>query len=180
VADPLHPAEVLAMEGKVARRHSLVEFAEGACILASLLTVACSNDDTPNWVQFNGPDDNVTIEVGASKVTGAVTTDLHSSTGEVLIGTASVDPGGGPIGTEHLARVDLFDAFEGEVGRSTVRTDSGSRGIDEYDMAVDSADEGLYTLTLKSVGSEGELRSDTFTFRLWYDAPEDVTDTSSK
>ena len=45
--------------------------------------------------------------------------------------------------------------------------DSGDRGTEEYEMNPDSADEGLYKLTLVSVGAEDELRNDVIRIKLW-------------
>ena len=50
-----------------------------------------------------------------------------------------------------------------------MRTDSGDRGEDEYDLEADSADEGLYLRELSSVGDEGESREETFSIYVWED-----------
>src|SRR4030095_1122403 len=92
---------------------------------------------------------------------------LYSSTALVTVGSAKVDPGGGPIGTEHDIVVIVEDAYENVVDRVSVRTDAAERGEDEYDLDPDSADEGFYKLTLVSVGEPDEIRTDTFTIRLW-------------
>ncbi len=145
-----------------------------ACFL--VLVSACGDEDEPNWVQFNATDDQVTVEVGAAEEKDAVSSLLHSNTGEVEIGEGSVEPGGGPIGTEHAVVVVVYDEWENEVERATVRIDSGSRGKDEYEMESDMADEGTYKLVIVSVGDEGETRDDVFTFRLWYDDNEEQSE----
>lgn len=134
--------------------------------------VACNKDDEVEYTQFNADDDEVTIEVGVDEELDPVETALNSSTGEVEIGWAEVRPGGGPIGTEHEIVVIVDDDYEDIVDKVTVRTDSGDRGEDEYDLDQDSADEGYYKVTLVTVGEEGEMRDDTLTFRLW-DAEEE-------
>ncbi len=136
-------------------------------LLAVLALVACKQDDEVRYVQFNAPDDQVTVEVGVDEELDPVGTDLHSSTGEVVVGSAQVSPGGGPVGTEHEVLVIVDDDWQDVVDRASVRVDSGDRGVDEYDLEQDSADEGYYKLSLVSVGDEGEVRSDVFTFRLW-------------
>lgn len=147
----------------------------GALVLPAALLVSsgCEEDQEPVWEQFNATDDQVSVEVGVEETLDAVTTFLHSSSGQVEVGEASVEPGGGPIGTEHLFVVQVYDDWEAQVERATVRVDSGERGVDEYEMTPDSADEGLYTTTLVSVGTEGETRTDTVTFRLWYDVSDE-------
>ena len=90
-----------------------------------------------------------------------------SSTGQVEVGLARVDPGGGPIGTNHDFVVEVYDEYQDVVDRASVRLKSPGRGEDEYDLEQDSADEGVYLVTLESEGAEGEQREDLLTFRLW-------------
>ena len=135
---------------------------------ASLLGVDCSKDEEPNWVQFNRDGDSVLVEVGAETELDPVSAALVSQWG-VEVGEGTVTPGGGPIGTLHRALVVVGDDWEDRVGRVTVRIDSGDRGVDEYELTSDPADEGTWGIEIESQGSEGEQRTDTFTFRLWYD-----------
>lgn len=127
---------------------------------------ACTADDETTYEQFNADDDEISISVGVDLL-DAVSVDLHSTTGEVVIGTASVDPGGGPVGTEHTILVEIADDYEEMVDRVSVRAKAEGRGDDEYDLQGDSADEGLYKKTLVSQGEEGETREDTFVIRVW-------------
>ena len=145
-------------------------------LLAVLL--ACTEGDEVTYAQFNADTDLLTIQVGTDEVLDPATISLYSTTGTVEIGTASADPGGGPIGTEHTLTVEIFDDWENDVSRVSVRTDSGDRGEDEYDLEADSADEGLYQIVLVSVGEEGESREDTFTVRVWENDSTDTTDTT--
>ncbi len=128
---------------------------------------ACNGDAESEWLQWNATDDFVEIEVGIDDVLPEVEVPLRSSTGEVEVGVARVDPAGGPIGTLHAVVVIVYDDYADVVDRASVRTDSGSRGEDEYDLERDSAEEGVYKLTVESDGVPPEVRSDTFTFRLW-------------
>lgn len=139
----------------------------GRLALLALALVACDEAEEETYVQFNADDEQLTVEVGASELGEAESIDLHSTTGEVLIGTATVDPSAGPIGTEHALVVEILDAYEHMVDRVSVRTDSGERGEDEYDLVPDSADEGFFKLVIVSVGAEGEQRSDTLTILVW-------------
>jgi hypothetical protein len=152
-------------------------------VLLLVAASGCNKDSAPTYTQFNEDDENLTIDVGAAKKEPAKSIELYSSTGEVTVGIATVDPGGGPIGTEHVIVVEVENAYENIVDRVSVRTNSAERGEDEYDMDPDSADEGFYKLTLVSVGKPGEVRTDTFTIRLWdEDDDEDSAgkDTGSK
>ncbi len=146
-----------------------------ACCLAfcALISTSCGEEQDPNWAQFNAEDDTLSIDVGSADLLDAVSVELHSSVTGIVIGEATVDPGGGPLGTLHTVLVVVHDDWEDQVGRATVRTQSDGRGADEYEMELDPADEGYYGLELVSVGAEGEQRSDTLTFRLWYDSEED-------
>lgn len=150
-----------------------------AKVLLLVVLGACTEDDEVTYEQFNADDDEITIAVGG-ELLDAVTVELHSTTGEVVIGSASVDPGGGPIGTEHTILVQIDDAYEDEVDRVSVRAKAEGRGDDEYDLQGDSADEGLYKRTLVSQGEEGETREDTFVIRVWdiVDDTDGQTDTS--
>jgi hypothetical protein len=135
--------------------------------LPLLLLLACNKDGEFEYVQFNAKDDSLTIAVGAPEELPAVSSELHSSTGEVVVGTVEISPGGGPIGTTHDIVVIVDNENEDQVDRVTVRTDSPGRGEDEYKLTQDSADEGYYKMQLVSVGAEGEQRDDVLTIRLW-------------
>ncbi len=141
--------------------------------MLALLVVGCTADEEPTYDQYNDADESVTIEVGAEDLLPAVTVALHSSTGAVEVGSASVDPGGGPVGTEHTVLVEVFDEYASDVARASVRLDAGARGVDEYDLDADSAGEGIWVIELASVGEDGEVRTDTLTFRLWSEVVED-------
>ena len=129
--------------------------------------VACDTSDETTYEQYNADGDSVTVSVGVVELLPAVTTVLHSSTGEVEVGSASIDPGGGPIGSTHTVLVSLIADFVADVDRVSVRTDSGDRGEDEYDLEPDSTGTGIYKRELVTVGGEGETRDDVLTFRLW-------------
>lgn len=133
--------------------------------LASFL--ACSNSTEITYTQFNGPDDTVTIQVGVAELLDPVSADLTSTTGEVVVGQVDVDPGGGPIGTEHAIVVEVYDAYQQIVDRVSVRLDSGARGEDEFELEQDSADEGVWKLTIVSAGDTNEVRDDTLNVRCW-------------
>ena len=152
----------------------------GLLLSFCLVGSACKEDEEPNWVQFNATDDTLEVQVGVEELLDPVDGVLHSNTGEVEIGAARVDPGGGPIGTEHEIVVEVYDDWENEIERATVRADSSERGKDEYELLPDSADEGIYKLVIVSVGDEGEQRSDELTFRLWYDDTEASADDGSE
>jgi hypothetical protein len=136
-------------------------------LLFAFTLIGCNSDDETEYSQFNDSEDSLVVDVGTEEELDPVETDLHSSTGQVVVGWAQVSPGGGPIGTEHEIVVIVDDDYEDLVDRVSVRTDSGDRGEDEYDLEPDSADEGYYVLGIVSVGEDGETRSDTLSIRLW-------------
>lgn len=142
-----------------------------APVLCLLGLLACEEDPTTTYAQYNATDNSLTVTVGSSCEPAPCAdafAELTSSSGEVDIGDATVSPGGGPIGTVHLVKVVVDDAYESEVDEAHVRIDSGeTRGTDEYELLPDSADEGLWTLEVTSVGEFGDQREDTFTFRLY-------------
>ena len=77
-----------------------------------------------------------------------------------------------PVGTLHTVTVEVLDDYAEDVDRATVVTASDGRGKDEYDLDRDSAGEGIWVFELNSVGEDDEVRTDTFTFRL-YEEEED-------
>ncbi len=135
--------------------------------LLALVLVGCSNDDEVKYDRFNGDGNLVEVQVGAAELLDPVEVAITSSTNEVDIGLAWVDPGGGPVGTDHGVVVEVFDEYEAEVDRVSVVTKSPSRGSDEYDLTQDSADEGVWKIDLTSEGDADEVRTDTLVFKLW-------------
>jgi hypothetical protein len=131
---------------------------------------SCSDDDTV-WKAFNAGSDVVTVEVTASGAGDAITVDLHSTTGATIVGSATVDPGSGPVGTAHRVTVDVADDFVDRVGRVEVVTEANDRGSRTFSLLQDSADAGLWVVDVVSDGAEGEVRSDTFTFALFEEVP---------
>lgn len=135
--------------------------------LLSIVFFSCDESEEVLYAQFNAEDEQLTVEVGVLDTLDPREIVLHSTTGAVEIGSAQVSPGGGPLGTEHTLIVEVGDDWEDQVVKASVRTESGERGEDEYTLEPDSADEGVYQITLISVGEEGEVRDDIFTIRLW-------------
>lgn len=144
-------------------------------LAVSAALVACNKDEGTQYDQYNADGDVLEIEVGIDTELEPVETPLLSSTGQVEVGLARVTPGGGPIGTEHDVVIEVYDAYQDVIDRASVRIRSPGRGVDEYDLEQDSADEGVYLRALESVGADGEVRTDTLTFRLWTidDTPEE-------
>lgn len=137
-------------------------------MLASvLLLLACESEEEAVWVQYNSGGESVEVQVGAAEVLDPVQIPLTSSTGAVEIGVATVTPGGGPIGTIHDVLVEVYGDYDSDIDRVSVRTSSGERGEDEYDLSQDSAGDGFWLLQIESVGEEGEQRTDTLELRLW-------------
>lgn len=150
---------------------------------------ACDSSTETTYDQYNADDNAVTVQVGVETVyqtddngdpllddagdpvPEAVSVTLTSTSGEFELGTASVSPSAGPIGTVHTARVELDDDYASNVDKVSIRTDSGDRGEDSYDLDADSTGEGVWTLEIRSYGEEGETREDTVTFLL-YEAVE--------
>lgn len=153
-------------------------------LIASLaLILACVEDDEASYVRYNDDGNAVDVEVGVetryvtdedgNEVAETVSTALTSSTGAVEIGVGTVDPSAGPIGTIHTITVEVYDAYADDVDRVTVRTDSGERGEDEYDLERDSTGTGWWVYELASAGEEGEVRTDTLTFLLYQEEDDE-------
>jgi hypothetical protein len=87
------------------------------------------------------------------------------------VGQATISPCGGPAGTEHEIVVKVNSTYSHQIAKVTAQLHSGPRGDDEYKLTPDSADEGLYKITLISVGSDGEERDDLIRIQLWTEDP---------
>ena len=142
------------------------------------LLFACVEDDETSYVQYNGDDQSVTVDVGVetryvlaedgvTEIPEVASVVLTSSTGTVELGTGTVSPSAGPIGTIHTVTVEVVEEYAADIDRATVRTDSGGRGEDEYDLERDSTGEGYWVFELESEGEDGEQRTDTLTFLLY-------------
>ena len=131
--------------------------------------------DARIWVQFNSDDDIIEVEVTESADLGeSVSEDLSSTTGAVVVGSVTVDPGSGPVGTLHTVQVNVEDEFADDVGRVTLGVDAGTRGIDDFELTRDSADRGLWQIEVESSGVAGESRTDTFTVSLFTEEEQSV------
>lgn len=151
-----------------------------------LALLAACNKDEITWVQFNADEQILKVEVlpVGEAVGEPVTLDLMSNLSRTEVGVAAIDPGAGPVGTDHLVTVDVYDAFEEEVLRVTVFIESeavsdldgdgepDSRSEDEYELRQDSADLGAWAMSFTSLGEDNERRTDSFTFYLWQ--PEEI------
>ena len=129
------------------------------------------------WTQFNSDDDFLEVLVTSSDEIveqdgcdpDVSCIDLHSRIEEATIGTATVDPASGPVGTRHKVLAVVGDDWEEQVGLVSVVVD-GDRGEQSYDLEQDRANPGAWGITLESVGAEGkagEERIDIFTILLW-------------
>lgn len=128
----------------------------------------CSRGDDLAWQQFNGDRDDVTVDVTAETALGErVVAELMSTTGETVIGTVTIDPGSGPVGTEHRVVVDIGRSWEDRVGRVEIEAITEDRGTRLIPMVQDSASAGVWVLDIRSYGVNGESRTDTFRVLLY-------------
>jgi hypothetical protein len=134
-----------------------------------LAVTGCPKGGNEEWERFNAESDAIEVQVTASDALGdPVSAPLHSTTGEVEVGSVTITPGSGPVGTIHEIRVEVLDEYETEVGRVTAELDAGDRGAETVTQFVqDSADHGLWIVEVESRGDEGEERTDTFSIQLW-------------
>lgn len=135
--------------------------------LFGVFFLACGESEEIEYNLFNAESDQFEVEIGIPEETEATEINLYSSTGQVVVGTAVLTPGGGPVGTEHLLRVEVENTWEADVSRVLLVIDAGDRGITEYVLERDSADAGYHQIQVQSVGEEGEERSDVFSIQLY-------------
>jgi hypothetical protein len=134
-----------------------------------LLGLGCGEESETDYSQFNATTDTMTVSIGPEVTSESLEIELHSSTGQVIVGTAVLTPGGGPVGTEHELVVEIANAWQSQVKEVTIHLDSGERGEEEFTLKRDSADPGYHLINIVSVGEEGESREDTITIQLFAD-----------
>jgi uncharacterized iron-regulated membrane protein len=148
-----------------------------ALVVAGLAVVGCQGEKEPELIQFNNKTDVLQIDVVDKDVFGdPEEIELLSNTSTVVVGVATVDPGSAPVGTDHQLIVQVDDTWQDVVTLVTVVAAADNRGKEEYELRQDSADHGVWVVTLTSIGDEGETRTDEMTIRLWH--PDDVPDVS--
>jgi hypothetical protein len=82
-----------------------------ALLPAVLLLGACAEDAEISYDRFNAEGETLSVSVGDEGPGELLSIDLHSSTGAVLIGVASVDLDVGPFGTIHQLEVQILEDF---------------------------------------------------------------------
>lgn len=164
-------------------------------MLVLFALIGCEDSSETTYDRFNADDNSVTVSVGTETlyevdaggaavldeagqpVPVSVSCTLTSTADQVELGTGSVSPSAGPVGTLHTVRVDLDEEYASDVDKVEVETSSGDRGSDIYGLDADSAGEGVWVLELVSYGEEGEVREDTLTFRLFEAVSSTTEDT---
>jgi len=143
---------------------------------ALFLTLLCGCDDVGSWDSFGSPAE-LEVQVGVSEILPAVEAIAGGQVAKDLpVADILLEPGGGPVGTEHTLEVTVVEDFEADVQRVTVRVDAGSYGTDVFELEQDPAFMGVWAITLESLGDETEApREDTLTVKLWSPAGDDAS-----
>jgi len=136
-------------------------------VLSGMVLGACTDGDDLLYDRFNATGEEFSVEVGTETVGERTAIELKSSTGAVLVGSASVEPDAGPSGTLHLIEVQVEEDYVHQVDKVSVEIDAGDRGVQTYDLTGDSADESLYRIEIESVADDAETRTDVFEIQLW-------------
>jgi hypothetical protein len=144
-----------------------------------LLSSACGDSEEKTYNLFNSDSDFFEVEIGLAEETDDLSLDLHSSTGQVIVGSANLSPAGGPVGTTHRLVVEVANEWEEDVSRVVLNIDSGERGQKEYILDRDSADAGYHQIDVQSVGDEGETRTDVFTIQLFVENGVQMTNSDT-
>lgn len=140
-------------------------------LAAVFFGLGCTSGSSTTWVQFDGDDDQLEVAIGPD-VLPAVAVDILSTTGAATVAGAAVDPGGGPVGTIHRVVVTVLGEYADSVGRVELLTDAGDRGAETIGLTQDSARTDLWVREVVSVGDEGEVRTDRFSFALYVAADD--------
>lgn len=146
-----------------------------------LLGLGCGEETEQEYSQFNATTDTLAITIAPDADDSPEEIELRSSTGQVVVGTAVLTPGGGPVGTEHQLVVEVADTWQGQVEEVIISIDSGDRGVEEFTLKRDSADPGYHQIDIISVGEENEVREDVLTIQLFANdtEPADGIDTGA-
>ena len=146
-----------------------------------LLGLGCGEETEQEYSQFNATTDTLTITISPDADDSPTEIELCSSTGQVVVGTAVLTPGGGPVGTEHQLVVEVADTWQGQVEEVVISLDSGARGVEEFTLRRDSADPGYHQIDIISVGDDDEIREDILTIQLFANdtQPNDERDTGA-
>ena len=144
-----------------------------------LLGLGCGDETEQDYTQFNATTDTLTVSIAPDAEATPAEIELRSSTGQVIIGTAVLTPGGGPTGTEHQLVVEVADTWQGQVEEVVISVDSGARGIEEFILKRDSADPGYHQIDIVSVGDDGEVRDDIVTIQLFANDSQSVEETDT-
>ncbi len=154
------------------------------CVCLTLLSVFGCNKDKTVLLPFNAEDDAVDVYVGVDLVEddpdcapGVACTELHSLVEGAVIGTVTVTPPAGPVGTTHRLLAVVGDEWEDRISSVTVTVDS-DRGLGDFNLERDRANPGAWGLSLESMGTQREVRVDVWTVLLWEEVPEDDADTT--
>lgn len=152
-------------------------------LLPTLLLALAGCQDTAEefpYEQFNADDQELTVCVGSASGCAPVTDlALLSTNGSTEVGSATVDPGEGPVGTIHRFEVTVDADWIDTVTLVQVAM-GGDRGDQTYDLRQDSADHGNWVVEVQSLGEPDEQRTDTATILLWEDSPDDAAETSTE
>ena len=144
-----------------------------ATLLLALLG-GCEADGA--WEAFGNPAE-LEVEVGVPDVLPAVEAFAGGQVADDLpVANIRLEPGGGPVGTEHSLRVAVEEDFEEDVQRVTVRVDANKYGTDVFELEQDPAFMGEWGIVLESLGDADEPpRSDTLTVKLWTPKGDDAS-----
>lgn len=139
----------------------------GGWLVAALACAGCPGEEeqlVPR--QFNG-EDTFEVSVAPGEVGPSVVRDLTSSTGSAVVGTITIEPGSGPVGTEHRLTVVVAPEFTARIDLAEVEIEPVERDPRTIALEQDSADPGVWVRTVQSFGVDGEVRTDLFTVRLF-------------
>lgn len=156
-----------------------------ATAAALLVLGGCKQDDTV-LLPFNDEADSVDVFVGVELVDddpecepGQSCAELHSLVEGAVIGSITVDPAAGMVGTVHRLIAVVGDEWEDRIDRVSVVVES-DRGEGEFELVRDRANPGAWGLDLQSLGTPREERVDTWTVYLWEGVSKKQADDASQ
>ena len=150
-------------------------------ILVGLAAAGCADGEV-TWAEFGEPADAEVLVVAddadCDGVEVAPPVDILSNVVSGIVGTVTIEPQCGSVGTEHQVVVSVGEDWEEVVGRATLEIipgpgsdldgdgDADARAELLFEMERDAAFPGQYGLRLLSQGTPGDERTDVFRFQL--------------
>ena len=150
-------------------------FAAPRVLLLILPTVAACQEDEITWVQVNGEEDCIALQVVSDSA--SCPSESEQVTAEVtccddaVIGSITATPGCGTVDTEFsvdvILETDDPDIDLSDAERVTVSVPNPEENLQEFRLERSDLQDNLWEITLAPGSSGGTDRTDSLCFAVW-------------